>query len=249
MKWSELNLNRFGFKSEPDPVDAGSTEMSDSVGSSVSPSVSESGSPDAPGAKEVITGTLVTKCIVQTSNSADRVELSSFFTLNGDTIKDDSLVAYNNGEVIVVIDKDGIELYAPTIPSGIPLLQVFGDATIDNLIATDIQVSNIFEYQSENQPQTFYGRIDSDGSILYLPFTGWTVSHTPASGVYTITHNFGDTNYSVNISEFYAGGGATGLASLVVTNLIANSFDVEIWDIATIAPQDVPFSFSVFREV
>lgn len=114
MQWSELNLNRFGFKSEPDPVAAGATEMSSDVGSSVGGGVSDSGSQETPGAKEVITGTVITKCLVQTSGSDFRVELNSVVTaqdsgLSAGTQNSDSLVAYNgNDTIMVLINKYGL---------------------------------------------------------------------------------------------------------------------------------------------
>ena len=246
MQFDELGLNRFGFKSDPDPVGAGPVEMSTDNGIAVASSESESGSPEVAGAKEVITGSLITKCIVQSSNSANRVELSSFFNFNGTTIENDSLVTYANGEPVVIIDTNGISVDNPS-GSLIPLLQINGSGYVDDFTATDLEV-NTLSYRFEKQPQVFFGRIDGDGSILYLPFTGWSVTHL-GTGRYQIDHNFGDTNYSVNINEAAYGGGALEMTSMFVDNISNNSFDVVIFGITSVNEQDTPFNFSVFREV
>lgn len=101
--------------------------------------------------------------LLQTSGSDYRVELNP----------DDHLYAYNDGDVVVTIGKDGID--ADNI--------VARDHTTDNL-----NVMDLFTYDGINQPVVFSGEVlGSSGTFVTAP-AGWTIVKN-GTGDYTITHN------------------------------------------------------------
>ena len=77
MQWSELNLNRFGFKSEPDPVDAGSVQMSVDSNNATPDNVVIGNKSGEKEANQVVTATVITDCVIKTSSQPARVEISS----------------------------------------------------------------------------------------------------------------------------------------------------------------------------
>lgn len=179
MQWSELNLNRFGFKSDPDPVSAGSVQMSDSVGSTVAGSVSEAGSPESPGAKEVETNTVITNCIVQTSSGLNRVELAK--TASGTALissaqtNTDTLIAYENNVASVIVNHNGI---------------FAGNIAVNSLfVASNLYVvAGIPIYWSDATGVTTYGYIvgDSLGNVQIKTQSGnayISIFDSPSDGI------------------------------------------------------------------
>ena len=76
MQWSELNLNRFGFKSEPDLVDAGSVQMSADSNNATPDNVVIGNKSGEKEANQVVTATVITDCVIKTSSQPARVEIS-----------------------------------------------------------------------------------------------------------------------------------------------------------------------------
>lgn len=236
MNWDELNLNRFGFKADPDPVGAGADMMSAEVGSSVGGSKSESGRPETPGAKEIITGTVITKCLFQTSGSDDRIEINSYLTrvlsAAPPSIQNvDSFVIYKGtDDLYVLINKYGV--FSENV---IGTTGYFKDLGVTNQLAVKTLVLNGYV-----MPKVYYGKV-------VLPSGGfqpasWTITH-PAVGQFHVVHNFGSTIYSVSVTS------NTYLipAVPVVDNLTANYFDIFLFDIYG-APADPDFSFIVVKQ-
>jgi len=110
--------------------------------------------------------------LLQTSGSDNRVELNP----------DDHLYAYNDGDVVVEIGKDGID--ADVI--------IARDHTTDNL-----NVLDLFTYDGINQPVIFSGEVlGGPGTFVTAP-VGWTIVKN-GIGDYTITHNLNtDPTYLV----------------------------------------------------
>jgi hypothetical protein len=76
MQWGELNLNRFGFKSEPDPVDSGSVEMSSNSNNPAPDNAIIGNKSGEKEANQVQTATVITDCIIKTSPFPARVEIA-----------------------------------------------------------------------------------------------------------------------------------------------------------------------------
>jgi len=108
--------------------------------------------------------------LLQTSGSNDRVELNP----------DDHLYAYNDGDVVVTIGKDGIEA---------------DNAVFINTEVDELEVNNHFTYGGVPQPIVYTGIINADGTSTDLP-AGW-YSSLFGTGVYILTHGLGNTTYKL----------------------------------------------------
>lgn len=146
MKLDELGFNRFLFKAAQDVATSDPSIMSSDADSFVGAASSDAGTPEEQGAKEVITGTVITKCLFQTSGNEDRIEINSFLTrllpgLPTNVRNVDSFVIYKGtDDLYVLINKFG----------------VFSD----NIVGTDgyfqnIQTENIYV---SNQLQILAGK-------------------------------------------------------------------------------------------
>lgn len=246
MELKDLKLNRLLGKVNQDPSTQGSV--------SESAENNQKSNKDGKGysnSRQVITGTVVTSCIVQSTNSGNRIEISSFFNFNDQAIQDESFVAYNNGYPVCIIDKDGIELNTPPgPPTFIPLLQVNGEATIDDLTVTvlgtyDFEVDNWFLYQFVQQPINYYGAIHYDGTSHIMP-PGFTLNHSGV-GVYELTHNFNTSVYAVNVTDWSEPGGPAAIITWTVDSYGANSFTALSFD-DTGTPTNSSFFFTVFKQ-
>jgi hypothetical protein len=82
----------------------------------------------------------------------------------------------------------------------------------------------------------YAGSVASDGTAIRLP-QGWTSSRT-STGLYTITHNLGTTNYAPIVTAFLNGG--TGFRAAQVHTQSANSFVIDI----AVSGTDTDSSFS-----
>jgi len=84
----------------------------------------------------------------------------------------------------------------------------------------------------------FGGRVADDGTAIYLP-SGWSSAKT-FTGVYTITHNLGHTNYSVAAVSMQTGTPAYTLALQAVGN---NTFRIDVSQSGSAI--DIDFAFVV----
>jgi hypothetical protein len=71
----------------------------------------------------------------------------------------------------------------------------------------------------------YAGRVNSTGSAIKLP-SGWASSF--ASSTYRVTHNFGDLNYTVNITSQSVGGASTISVSQMIQS--SNYFEVTFYE-------------------
>lgn len=216
MELKDLNLDRNLSKSNQNVSTETSTEVSVNNENN-GPDSKKGGKDDA---KEVLTGTVITSCFIQSSNSGDRIEISSSYTFNGNSIENDAFVAFNNGIPIVIIDKNGI----------------FADNITGGSILSALQ---LFVYQNIEQPVIYYGRVNDTGGAVILPL-GWSSTQL-GTGEYRVTHNLGMTQYIVNITAF-----DSVPVIWIVDGISSNSFTVKSFDDSGVAI-DGGFMFSLFR--
>lgn len=196
----ELGLNRGLTKDGGSSVDAVSKSLDTNIPVDAG---------DNFNAQQVITGTVITSCIVQASGGPNRVELAPYFTSKvglAPTYKynGDCLVAYKDNTVVVLINKDGIQ----------------GVENSGFLLYANKYFYYGFDSLGNNllQPQIFTGKINTDGSVVGLPI-GWTCTYNSA-GWYTITHNLNHVTYRVNVTAI------NFPTRVAVSNITANTFDV-----------------------
>jgi len=170
MNLQDLNLNRYLYKETSSET---SSNIADSSNNYADFSGGNGGVPEP--------GSIITSVILQSSPSDNRIEINP----------DDTLKAYNGGEVILVIDKNGIVVNnANIIYSNIDTADI-GTANITNLVATDtitkaLNVITSFTYAGYQQPQVFGGEVTSGGSFVHGP-PGWSVTKT-FTGTYFVIH-------------------------------------------------------------
>lgn len=75
----------------------------------------------------------------------------------------------------------------------------------------------------EHQKRQYKGYVTADGTFKIQPAAGWSVKRNK-TGVYTIQHDLGNTNYSVNISP----DGRSAIFN--ITNICDKYLNVEITD-------------------
>lgn len=175
---NDLSLNRFIKRDNRniDPTDAGSSMFADinnnqgnanTVGGVGNSSNSTSGQTNS-----VVPGSIIQSVTLQSSGSDNRVEINP----------DDQFLAYNDGDVVVRINKDGIEAdYIDVI-----------DMDAVNITVDNLDVTTEITYKGIVQPVLFSGEILGDGTVVTLP-TGWSVLRN-SLGDYTFTHNLGALN-------------------------------------------------------
>ena len=114
MQLSELNLNRNLFKNEPDLViDSSSEDVSATVGTTTPKNSNPGNDSGVKEANQVVTGTVITSCVVQSSGGPDRIEINSkvsgtnkWFTPGQLNIE--SLTAYSGNQAVAIMNKFGI---------------------------------------------------------------------------------------------------------------------------------------------
>lgn len=226
MNLEELNLNRNLTKDGGSSVDAVSKSMSNA-------SVADDSNPDAP---QVLTGTVISSCIVQSSASPDRVELSPYVTSEtgapSEFTKLESLIAYAGNIAQVIINKKGIYGVNSSFTNVVAQRFFYGQDSFGNIIP---------------QPQSFVGIIKGDGTGAWLP-PGWS-SVKNSTGNYTITHNLNSHTYTVMVTPI------NSYYNLSINNFITNTFDVYSTKYSfdgtglftTISPVDGDFTFTLLR--
>lgn len=83
--------------------------------------------------------------------------------------------------------------------------------------------------------------VNADGTFQFGP-RGWAVTKEPGTGLYTITHNFGTTNYLPVVATMDEG---NFLGTAGVKTRAANSILVITYEGAT--PRDIAFALLVFK--
>lgn len=256
MNLEELKLNRFIYRAKATPVLEDPVYMSSNVASQkkVKGSYGSGGDEDA---KNVLTGTVITSCYVRSSDKNTRVELvpvsfnNTGFDVFGEQTFEDALIAWQDVNIpAVVIDHNGIYAIDGFFENLFALNLEFAESAVSILtINVSLIVANTasFTYHDVIQPVVYIGQVESDGTFIILP-DGFTCDHA-FTGFYEMTHNFGDLNYTVQVTCL-GGAGYIDDAIASITDITANTFVVNIYDAAAaFAPADTAFFLTVSRVV
>lgn len=71
------------------------------------------------------------------------------------------------------------------------------------LDGNQIRYSNILDAPTSFASPVYGGRVESNVSTSFYP-SGWSLTHT-GTGIYTITHNFGNKNYAIAVTPDVSG--------------------------------------------
>lgn len=222
MKLADLNLNRFLYKDN-------SNASTDNVLSSLSAQIqnyqsgiSNIASPSAPQvqATGVAPNTVLPSSFFQSSPSSFRIEISPV---------DNSFRALDNyNRVIVLID--------PTVG----IVAQYEQVQLSNIKV--LSISDYIAYRDTIFPMAFIGNVNgTSGSVVLLNATSSWAGTKNSTGDYTVTHNFGNTDYDVSFTPTPSGS-TTGV-TIQMYNISANSFSVLFLDV-TDSPKDSDFRFS-----
>ena len=228
MNLEELKVNRYLYKGNTMPM----AESSVNESSTINPGKKiGAGGRQSANAKEVESGTVISSCFVRTSERETRVELVpfSFDTSGADVFGEqtyiDALIAWRGvNDPAVVIDQYGIL---------VTHLFVSEDFTI----LGGVDIIGPINYQGSVLPLVYNGLIG--GGADFLP-TSWSSSH-PSTGTYTITHNFGNSQYTILLT---CGEGAGAIRIPIVTSIGTNSFTFVVKNAADVLTDTATF-FSV----
>ena len=187
MNLNDLNLNRFLYRENTPETSSNIANASNNKDFS---SNGNGGVPEP--------GSIITSVILQSSPSDNRIEINP----------DDTLKAYNNGEVILVIDKNGITVNNAVIvyteietadidEANIGVVNA-DEANVDDAYIDTLEVLSYFIYAGAQQPQVFGGEIDDAGNAVSLP-PSW-LSFYLSTGSYLIIHGLDNTDYQITVS-------------------------------------------------
>ena len=89
----------------------------------------------------------------------------------------------------------------------------------------DLHLNNDFIYRTKPQPVVYSNYVS--GTTLSKGNSGFSVTNS-STGVYVVTHSFGLTNYTVQVTPYAASGG--GAPSAKISSIATNSFTVITYD-------------------
>jgi len=228
------------FKADQKSETVGAATMAYSPYAKIQDSTSEAGNPPQPMASDILTGTVIVSCLLQSSGGPDRVEIAQEVTsstgVNTALLDTDSFTVYQDNVGQVLINKYGI--FARR-------LQIAGQSN-GNPPIFEYEVSSTVPQTVIRAPLEISGRIDAGGSfVTVVPPSGlgiWSVNHLGV-GDYEIVHNFNvvaPSYYTVNITTF------DSVPSFgTVRTIGSNSFRVNIFDASLGVPvlADIEFMF------
>lgn len=227
MNLGDLNLNRFLYRD----VQSGSPDSSLTSVNNVVNNTGAGGSVPSP-------GSIITSVILQSSPSDDRIEINP----------DDTLKAYNNGNVVVLIDKDGIFAdnaeFDNVIIDNVTITTETvdtADITTANIETANVETLNVsveFNYLGISQPVVYSGVVSIAGVGSPLP-AGWSVSLV-TTGTYRITHNL-DAGGPTTSNVFFFVAPITGWFRPRIIYPDANYVDV-MWQQTSYGSQTFPVS-------
>lgn len=221
MKLDELGMNRFMYKAPQVNVTESPVYMMATPNSLKESNSNKDKTNIEKDAKNIITGTVITACLIKSSDQSDRIEIgqnldsvvnASFGALDFSNFKTlDYLAAYRaDGRIGFLITGEGA-FYGGY---GLPLMKQI------NLINGG---TTVFQSASE------------------VP---WTISVLPGTGRYRVNHNLNRLAYSVSAMPAVAGSIAT-VSFATISSKGLNSFIVNIFD-DTGGALDSDFDCSVF---
>jgi hypothetical protein len=224
MNFEELNLNRFGYKMVPKPVTDSSVEMSSEVYSRKEASSQDASQKDKKDAREVITGTVITACLVRSSDQEDRIEIGQ-----------------NLDSILSNVDIGDLDF---SQAKSLDYLVAFRPGGKLGFILTGIGAAYLGYAMTPTKVLTWYGT-NADSKITQSE-VAWTVEHT-STGTYTVTHNLNSLNYAVNVTATTSGGLAVYVFGYV-SNKGLNSFIINTCDLVGLATDtDFDCVISVFK--
>lgn len=207
-----------------------------------------------------ISGSTITGSTLSTATSGQRVvlfsTLASFYNSSGTLV---ASTYANSGAYLVKGEQSNSNIYLDAGTTGIVAFLTNGSTRLifdyaNGYLApvgSGVDLGNISNqwddfwhngtetYQGMDMPVIYHGFVSS-GSIVNDNFVPFSISN-PATGRYTITHNFGHTDYTVQVTPQ-----ASTVKNITIDTYGTNSFTVRIANLSdTLENND--FFFTVFE--
>lgn len=100
----------------------------------------------------------------------------------------------------------------------------------------DLWINGDFEYRTITQPVLYHGEVN--GTSIFDDNTTFSVTNN-STGIYVVTHNFGTSNYQVQVTPF-----ASTVKNITISSRGSNSFTVRIANLSDVL-EDNDFFFLV----
>jgi len=206
-----------------------------------------------------ITGTTITGSTLTTASSGQRVILTStlaaFYNLSGTNIVDtyagsnsyiidgqtsSSSIVFNCGSSGAVLFQDNSTSVCQIDSNGIsPWTSNAVD--LGNILKKwrDLWVNGDFEYHTITQPIVYHGRVSGTSNLDNN--NTFSISN-PSTGRYTVTHSFGHTNYTVQVTP-----DASVVKNITIDAQNSNDFRVRISNLSD-ALEDNDFFYVAYEK-
>ncbi len=220
-----LKFNRQLYRSSSE-ADESPEYMSSQVYSAKEAGARNSADKNKKDAKEVITGTVITACLIKSSDQDDRIEIGQ----NLESV----LNQVNTGSLVFNSQIKSLDYLVAYRPGGRLGLILTGIGAV---------------YVGYQLPAIKAIHIDSSGPLMYQTQSEhtWTFTH-PGTGKYRIRHNLNSLNYVISaIATVPSGDGSPVFCS--IGNKGLNTFDVDIFDLSvTLQDNDFDCIVEVFND-
>lgn len=112
----------------------------------------------------------------------------------------------------------------------------------DLFVSDDLTVSDSIIYGGATIPTLYHGYVNSNATFGNPTQSGWSVSSS-STGIYTVTHNFGNVGYAVQVVAK-----ASTVKNITVSDKSSNSFTVRVANLSDTL-EDNDFMFLVTRTI
>ncbi len=219
MDLPNLKLNRLMYRVVESDKTPSSVAMSSEINKSADPASEQKllkGGGGEKRAREIITGTVITSCLIKSSDGDDRVEIGQNLEFAGGTSDVDYLAVFNGNNLSILMTKFGLTVVSTALIQG------------------NLDVIDRFRYAGETgvlviQPVNFWLRLmgGTDIRTNAVP-SGWTVTHL-TTGEYEVTHNLGHDYYAVTATISsdvgWLAGGFAATSFVGINSFVINTFD------------------------
>ena len=112
----------------------------------------------------------------------------------------------------------------------------------DLFVSDDLTVTDTIIYGGVTIPTLYHGYVNSNATFGNPTQSGWSVSSS-STGIYTVTHNFGNVGYAVQVVAK-----ASTVKNITVSDKSSNSFTVRVANLSDTL-EDNDFMFLVTRTI
>ncbi len=224
MNLDELKLNRFGYKATITPFGSNPVLMSSENDSLKKVIAKDNDQAAKKEAKNIITGTVITTCLIKSSDQDDRIEIGQ------------NLEGVLTSNIIGDLNFSGAK--------GLDYLVAYRPGGRIGFLLTGVGMA----YIGYGMPATKVISLIAGGTLVQQTTSEvlWSMT-SPGTAQYLITHNLNSLQYGISVIPTDVGTSTTGLFASITSKGL-DSFVVEIYNSAnTHTPSDFDCIVSVYN--